>query len=159
MIRVVQECATGVQRAKVPHMCLIATFFNLSIWLAGCVRISPILDRSGAIYIEEPIMAKGADDQGNPKEPTSIFTTADKRIYCTVAIRGPDHVKLGARWYYGDKLIGTEQWIDLGTIHRGVWWLEMAPGRTFPPGNYRIEIFLVQAADKTVPFKVVDKEP
>lgn len=121
----------------------------------GCVSIDFNPNRSGEVYINEPVMAKGTDEQHNPIEPTTIFKTTDKRIYCTISVEGPEGVRLSARWYYGEKLI-YDKMIDLGKQRRGAWWLKVAPGQKFPAGDYRIEIYLTKEPLKVVMFKVVE---
>ncbi len=64
-------------------------------------------------------------------------------------------MRLGARWYYGDKLI-YDKLLDLGKLRRVKWWLEMAPGQKFPEGNYRIEIYMIKDPVKVVTFKVTE---
>ncbi|MGB8646186.1 MAG: hypothetical protein WCF84_13190 [Anaerolineae bacterium] len=130
--------------------------FVLMIALVGCLGIDVDSNRSGQVYIEDPVMAKGIGEDRNPLDPTNVFKTTDARIYCTIAIQGPDHVKLGARWYYGDQLISSDQFIDLGTRHRGAWFLQASPGQNLMPGDYRVEIFSVKSPDKIVHFKVIE---
>ncbi len=121
--------------------------------LASCIPLLVAPDRSGAVWIDEPAVATAVDDRGGPIDPTTSFRATDQRIYCTVAIRGPDGVRLGARWYYGDKLI-YDKMLDLGKLRRATWWLEMGPGQKFPEGKYRIEIYVVKDPVRTVTFEV-----
>lgn len=132
----------------------LLAMLTVLVGLSGCLSIGPNLERSGSIFIEDPVMAKATDDQNNPIDPTTAFKTTDKRMYCTISIKGPDGVRLGARWYYGDRLI-TDQVIDFGTQRRAAWFLESPPGGSFPAGDYRIEIYLVHSPDKVVYFTVV----
>ncbi len=132
---------------------LVPIILGLSV--SGCLGFVPNLDRSGPVYIDEPVTARGVDSDDNPIDLTRDFRATDKRIYCTVPIRGPDGVRLGARWYYGDKLI-YDKMLDLGKLRRATWWLEMQPGQKFPQGNYRIEIYLIKDPVKVVTFKVTE---
>jgi len=98
-------------------------------------------------------MAKGVDEQGSPIEPMTVFKRTDKQIYCTISIRGPEGVHLGARWYYGDKLI-SDYVIDFGKRQHGFWRLETKAGQAFPTGDYRVEIYLIKEAAKVAYFKI-----
>lgn len=127
----------------------------LPVVMSGCIRIARDPERSGTIYVGEPVMSKAIDERGDPIEPTTVFKTTDKRIYCTIDIRGPDHVRLGARWYYGDKLI-YDRVIDFGRQRRGGWWVDVGPDGKFPPGDYRVEIYLLKDPIRTSLFQVTE---
>jgi hypothetical protein len=144
----------ALRRIRTSAFALVAALL-LIFTATAClgIRINP--GRSGDIYLDDPVMAKGADAQSGPIDRTNVFRSTDDRIYCTISIRGPDGVHLGARWYYMDKLI-TDRVIDLGTQRRGAWWLQRPPRGAFPVGDYRIEIYLVKSADKVAYFKVVE---
>ncbi len=101
----------------------LSLYLSLTL-LTGCISFGV---KSGEVFVDQPVMARGVDEQSNPVAPTTIFKTTDKRIYCTISTRGPDNIRLGARWYYGDKLI-SDKIIDFGTQRRGSWWLEVALG-------------------------------
>ncbi len=119
----------------------------------GCVNFYSFPLRSDSISIEEPVMARGIDEEGNPVEPTSVFGRADRQIYCVVAFRGPENLHLGARWYYGEVVV-ADYVINLGKRQHGFWQLTTKQGQPFPPGDYRVEIYVIKEPLKTIHFKV-----
>lgn len=127
----------------------------LMILLTGCFGITVNSGSSGTVKITELVMAKDVTSDGNPIEPALEFNTNDKRIYCIVGVTGPENVRIGSRWYFGDKLI-YDRMLSLGTQRRGTFWLDMAPGQKFPVGDYRVEIYLIKEPIKTITFKVVE---
>ena len=131
----------------------LMTLLTLAVMLGSCtIAVNP--DRSGTIYIGDPVTSRGSDDQGVPLDPTKTFKTSDKKIYCTVTIQGPNGVRLGARWFYEDKLV-HDVILDYGTHRIGVWSLE-PPGGQFPAGQYRVEIYLLKDPIKVVTFEVIE---
>lgn len=123
--------------------------------VSSCVPFGLLPERSGPIWLDEPVLARGLSEQGEPIDATILFRTSDSRIYCSVKMQGPDGVRLGARWYYGDKVI-YDRVLDLGTKRRATWWLEVSPGQRFPVGHYRVEIYLLKEAVKVEDFQVIE---
>jgi len=146
-----------IEVLNLPRLFFKFCLFISIVFLGGCGSLAPNLQYSGTIRIEDLVMAKSVDSQNNPIDATTTFKATDPRIYAAVSIQGPDDVKLGARWYRGNKLLGPDQWIDLGAQRNGSWWLEPAPGEVLPTGDYRIEIFFVNAPNKIAHFKVIDE--
>lgn len=150
-MRVVQVEIEGHPMQRIIRVLLIAGALSLLIGCFFSVN-PPSIEK---IQLEDPVMAKAVDENNNPIQPTTTFKTTDKRIYASICTREPSRVRLGARWYFTDKLI-TDQVIMLDNQRCGAWFLESPPGGTFPAGDYRIEIYLVKSADKVLHFKVVE---
>ena len=75
-------------------------------------------------------------------------------MWVTISAQASEGAHVGYRWYYGDKLI-VDNRIALNSQGRAAIFLQSPAGGSFPVGDYRVELYLVQTADKVVYFKVV----
>jgi hypothetical protein len=106
---------------------------------------------SGKITIEKVVIAGEIDAQGNPLAPSNQFNPNQPRIYCVVTVSAPKEINVGIRWYFEDKLIFEER----AMVDRWrAFYIQPLPGKKFPEGNYRAEVYLIEDRVRTVYFTV-----
>jgi hypothetical protein len=120
----------------------------LSLLLAKILRINII---SGKIMIENVVITGEIDAQGNPLAPSNQFNPNQPRIYCVVTVSAPKEINVGIRWYFEDKLIFEER----AMVDRWrAFYIQPLPGKKFPEGNYRAEVYLIENRVRTVYFTI-----
>ena len=115
------------------------------------VVFSRIQMNAGRIEITKAAITTGIDEQGNPLPSTDHFPADQPRIYCYVSVSSPKPISLGARWFYGDTLIYKDMELVNGWR---AFYIEPSPGEIFKEGEYRVEIYLVDEAIRTITFTV-----
>lgn len=132
-----------------------ALLFSALICLGGVLLIGRFtfkVERSqGAITITDVFLTTGLSPDGTPRERVSQFSPDTARIWCIVDVEAPKPVNVGVRWYYGDELIFDRMML---VERRGAWWIEPPPGQHFLEGEYRVEVYLVNTAERVVRFTV-----
>jgi hypothetical protein len=93
---------------------------------------------AGAVSLGEPIITSGLNQSHEPIDDVKVFDPGVKEIYCFLAIRGPENVKMFVRWYFEDKMI-LEQFIDFGKERKAAPSLIEADNKPLPSGEYRCE--------------------
>lgn len=96
-------------------------------------------------------MTTGVDAQGNLLPSVDHFTPDQPRIYCYVAVTSPKPISIGVRWFYEDQLFfNYAQAVDIQEI----FYIQPLPGEKFKEGKYRVEIYFVDKAIRTLNFTV-----
>src|SRR5947207_1002682 len=104
--------------------------------------------------VSDATLSKDVNDKKEPVNPTSTFDPGDKIIHCVVKLAyAPGDTKVKARWIAanveGSKpndLI-AEKDIDAGGTNNIVDFT-LTSDSGFPPGNYKVDIFLNPKPDK-----------
>lgn len=103
------------------------------------------------IYITKAVVATDIDELGNPKRVSTSFLPTQNRIYCLVKVEASKPVNVGVRWFLENDLIfQDQQMVDQWRA----FYIQPLPGHQFLQGNYRVEIYLVSDAVKTINFTV-----
>lgn len=114
---------------------------------AGFIRFSGLQP----IIIEEVILTTEIDAQGMPVNQATHFAPTVEKIGCLVRVSAPKPIRVGVRWYYQDTLISDiPQVVDRANL----WWLSRTSGDSFPEGQYRVEVYLINDLIRTVHFTV-----
>jgi|YNPNPStandDraft_1061719.scaffolds.fasta_scaffold23693_3 hypothetical protein len=116
-----------------------------SVWSALKVE-------KGSIVVKDAFLTAEVTPNGNTGERAFKFPADTHRIWCIVEVEAPRPVQVGVRWYYqGELLLDQVQVVS----KRGGWYIEPPPGEYFPVGEYRVEVYLVKRAVRTLYFEVV----
>lgn len=123
--------------------------------LAICAfSILPVIRvEKGPVFIKDAFLTAEVRADGTTGERTTEFPSDTPRIWCIVDVEAPKPIRVGVRWYYEGKLIVDQVQI---VERRGGWYIEPIPGERFQPGEYRVEVYLVRKAIRTLYFKVTE---
>ncbi|WP_347245954.1 hypothetical protein [Thermogutta sp.] len=126
----------------------------LCVGFAMCVAsIWPAIQvEQGPIVVRDAFLTTEVAPNGTTGERATEFPVDTPRIWCIVDVEAPKPVRVGVRWYYGEKLL----WDHIQVVERrGGWYIEPPPGEQFAAGEYRVEVYLVRKAIRTLYFRVV----
>jgi hypothetical protein len=122
---------------------------------AAALGCGGLIVKSNPIWIDKVVITGEIDSQGMPVNESEVFTTEQPVVYCFVAGRGSDSIPVRLKWYHGDELF-IDQTVNLGPRQHNYGYLRLQPGQHWPPGEYRVEVALVDAPLKTVHFSIRD---
>jgi hypothetical protein len=110
--------------------------------------------------LTEVTPARGVRD-GKPVDPGDAFKPDAGKIYVYFRIAGHKApTKLRGAWHYlgggGDRVITESEMTAQVTDDRGNFQLELAPGRPWPQGDYRMDIKIGEALVTSARFRVVE---
>jgi hypothetical protein len=104
--------------------------------------------------------ARGVKD-GEPVSPGEVFAPDAGTIYVWFRMAGHDApTALRGVWHYlgggGDRVIISSEIIMQANQDWGDFQLELPPGRPWPTGEYRVDIFIADKQAASVPFRVAE---
>jgi hypothetical protein len=117
---------------------------------AAGISFSPSLSR-GSVTISDVVLTSGVTADLAPVDDVDHFDSSVPYIWCLVTLQTDQPVSIGARWYYGDTLVRDDR---LHTDGVAAFAVEPGGGHSFPEGQYRVEIYLVEEPLRTVYFTV-----
>ncbi len=129
----------------------LGIFFILICILALVFGIFKFNLNSSSIYITEAVVTTNIDEAGNPDGVSTSFLPTQPRIYCLVKVEASQPVNVGIRWYLENDLVFQDQQL---VDQWRAFYIEPLPGHQFIQGNYRVEIYLVSDALRTINFTV-----
>jgi hypothetical protein len=111
-------------------------------------------------------MAKGIDEQSNPVDPTTVFSTTDKAFYCTADLdNAPDGTHIKAVWKVvkaegatPDQVIVEKEVQAGGDMNKLQF--SMTVENPLPPGEYQCDLYVNPKSDgsskpeKSLPFTI-----
>jgi hypothetical protein len=103
------------------------------------------------ITITDVVLTTGITSQLQPLDSVTRFPFTQPRIYCLISISSPKPVNVGVRWYYEGNLIYDDKAI---VENSRAFYIEPLPGNDFKPGKYKVEVYLVNEALRTMEFTV-----
>lgn len=107
----------------------------------------------GAVWIDNMVITSGIDANGDPIDEVEVFPQDVKRVNCFIAIRGPENVQLGVRWFRDDQFLGQSS-IPFGTQRKNYAFVAGPENGPLMPGTYRCEVFAIQEPLRSVTFRV-----
>jgi hypothetical protein len=123
-----------------------------------CIAVLVLLVSNGtlnaptsSITIDDAFMTTGLDAQRQPFPATTLFSSGQAKIYCFVTITASQPIPIGVRWFYQSDLILEQKEMVNG---KGAFVIVPPSGKKFQIGEYRVEIYLVKDALRTVYFSV-----
>ena len=125
------------------------------LFAAAALGCGGLTIKSSPIWIDKVVITGEIDSQGMPVNESEVFTSEQPVVYCFVAGRGSDSIPVRLKWYHGDELF-VDQRVNLGPRQHNYGHLRLQPGQHWPPGEYRVEVALVDAPLKTVHFSIRD---
>ena len=144
-----QKKVPGATRLWIGIGCVGIVLIIAILFLTNIIRLGV---SAGPITITEVVMTTGLDSQGRPLSNQSRFPPDQPRILCYISISSPAPARIGIRWYHEDELL-------LDKINEvsgnAVSYIQPRPGHLFQEGEYRVEIYFVKEAVKTINFSVV----
>lgn len=105
----------------------------------------------GSITISDVVLTSDVTPDFAPVNDISHFDSSAPRIWCLVTLQTDRSVHVGARWYYGNDLLRDDM---LQTERVAAFFIEPGEGYSFPEGQYRVEIYLVEEPLRTMYFTV-----
>jgi hypothetical protein len=116
--------------------------------------------------IQNAQMAKGVDEQNNPVDPTTVFSTSDNIFYCVAELgNAPDGTHVKAVWKVikaegakPDQVIVEKEVQAGGNMNKLQF--SMTVENPLPPGDYRCDLYLNPKSDgsskpeKSLPFTI-----
>jgi hypothetical protein len=145
-----------IKKSRISKKIFLWAGILLMIGLLICVVIVfstiKIGYNTGSIKITDARITTGIDPQGNPLPAVEEIKNSEPIVYCYVRLSAPKPILVGARWYLNNKLVYERQeMVD----EWGAFLIQPKPGTTFQEGDYRVEVYLVKEALKTLHFKVI----
>lgn len=129
-------------------LCLLTTC--LLARLSG-VTLSPGISR-GSVTISDVVLTTAINPDLSPVDNVTHFAPSAPRIWCVITLQTNRAVPIGVRWYHGDTLVRDDMIrTDKKVIASFV---EPGEGRSFPEGQYRVEVYMVKEPLRTVYFTV-----
>ncbi len=110
-----------------------------------------------AFAITEAVTCQDIDTDRQPVKVTSVFPKGTERVHCWFAWKGASpKLEMTGQWYYatgGFRILDLHVTLTRAADH-GVLSLQMPPGKTLPPGSYRLDLTVKGKTAKTIPFTV-----
>jgi len=132
------------------------------IWLwVVCLLIATLgcglTVKSNPIWIDKAVVTGEIDATGMPANETTEFSPDQPVVYCFVAGHGGDNITVRLKWYRGDELL-MDHLVPLGPNQHNYGYLQLKPGGRWKPGEYRVEVLLVDDPPlKVVTFTIRDE--
>lgn len=127
----------------------LLVFLALVFSVAGCNTAGS----EGPVWIDKMVITSGIDANGDPIDEVEVFPQGIKRVNCFIAIRGPENVQLGVRWFRDDQLLGQGA-IPFGTQRKNYAFVAGPENGPLMPGTYRCEVFAIQEPLRSASFRV-----
>lgn len=138
-----------------PRECRVATgALTVLVVMAGCRGPG---DPVASFEVTEAKMATDVNADRQPLNTTSEFPPGTDQVHCWFAWKNArPGLPLTARWHYQtDRINILNLRVALNRASdTGAFTLRMPPGKTLPPGEYRIELEVKGKLVKSVPFTV-----
>lgn len=138
-------------KGSIPRLFSAGALIILAAVLVGCqfsfqVGLEPSIDQI--------VIARSLDEGQRPVEPTSVFGAEDV-FYASVIV---SNLEVGSRvtgkWYLGDEFIDEASVTMTEEGFSGYLGFTITPDTTWPPGEYRIEVYLDDQLLQTATFQV-----
>lgn len=132
-------------------VCISLLFLFGVCWAASSIIRVNVSD--SAINITSVALTTDIRSDGSPVDNVSEFAEDQSKIFCVVDVSAVKPVTLTAKWYFGDTLVREDQ---SSVAQRGIFYIQPINGKSFSPGEYRVEIYLYNfnESTKTVHFSV-----
>lgn len=122
---------------------IVVIIVMLCIFL--CVGYLELTGQSGGYSLQTVILTTGLDSYGQPVNNSNTFSSKIPRIYCFSKMRGVFGIFVTShmvfRWYHEDEMI-TGHLASANSIWPQVVYIEPPNGKSFEPGQYRVEVQL-----------------
>lgn len=129
--------------------CMIFSVSFCLISLILLVKTKMLVNES--ITITDVVLTTGITEQLQPLDSVTRFSIKQPRIYSLISISSSKPINVGVRWYYEDDLIYDDRAI---VEDKRAFYIEPLPGGQFKPGRYKVEVYLVDEALRTMEFTV-----
>lgn len=123
------------------------------LFLLSACRNGNGSDVNGAVWLDDPIMTSGINEDMEPIDERDTFPLSTTRVYCFERIKGPEKVVLGVKWYKDEKLIAKNP-IEFDKGRKSYAVLARGDGKPLGPGNYRCEIYATSKPLRTISFTI-----
>lgn len=139
-----------VKRGKSLRFLALA-FILLASTLLACEFSAQV--GGGEPSIDEVIMARSLDDSQKPVDPTSVFGPEDVFNASAKVSNLEKDSKVTGKWFFGDEFI-DEASVDITEDgFTGYVGFNLSPSAPWPPGDYRLEVYLGDELAKTATFQ------
>jgi len=130
----------------------VLAFILLASTLLACEFSAQV--GGGEPSVDEVVMARSLDDDQKPVDPTSVFGLEDVFNASAKVSNLEEGSKVTGKWFFGDQFI-DEASVDITEDgFTGYVGFNLTPSAPWPPGDYRLEVYLDDELAKTVTFQV-----
>lgn len=130
---------------------IVLFWIALSAVLFGC----SLLVEPFTVNMPELYTCRGPDEEtGEPTGRTSVFSTADTRIYACGRLQTTRPVWLQIVWYHEAQIVLVESGLHESGYYYS--WIQPRESNHFPVGHYKLEVLLAKTVLRSAEFEVRD---
>lgn len=108
----------------------------------------------GEPSVDEVVMARSLDDGQRPVDETSVFAPEDVFNASVQVSNLEEGSKVTGKWFFGDQFIDEASVTITEDGFSGYVGFNLTPDVDWPPGDYRLEVYLDDELAQTVTFQV-----
>lgn len=110
----------------------------------------------GEPSIDEVVMARSLDDSQKPVDETAVFAPEDIFNASAKVSDLEEGSKVTGKWFFGDQFIDEASVTISEDGFSGYVGFDLTPDVAWPPGDYRLEVYLDDELAQTITFRVED---